>query len=75
MLSLNQRFEEAAGAAGVVEHQRAGHLDLAHRQLPPVAGGAIIAVSGVGIWVIQRSKNACTCSGPKVSQIACSRSG
>jgi len=29
----------------------------------------------VGIRTIQESKNACTCSGPKVSQTACSRSG
>ena len=34
----DQRLEEAAGVAGLGEHQRAGHLDLRHRQLPPVAG-------------------------------------
>ena len=39
---LNERFEEAAGAARVVEHERAGRLDLAHRELPPVAGGTIL---------------------------------
>lgn len=39
----HQRLEEAAGPAGIVEDQRAGRLDLAHRQLPPVAG---LPVSG-----------------------------
>jgi hypothetical protein len=39
----NQRFEEAPGATRRVEHQRARHLDLAHRQIPPIAGGAILA--------------------------------
>ena len=34
----DQRLEEAAGVTGGVEHDRAGHLDLGHRQLPPVAG-------------------------------------
>ena len=33
------------------------------------------AVNGVGMRVIQRSKNAWMCSGPSVSQIACSRAG
>src|SRR5204863_3969333 len=33
----DQRFEEATGPAGIVEHQRAGDLDLAHGQRPPVA--------------------------------------
>jgi hypothetical protein len=37
----HQRFEEGSGPAGVVEHQGAGHLDGAHRQLPPVAALAI----------------------------------
>src|SRR3954449_5816971 len=32
----NQRFEERASVAGLVEHDRAGDLDLPHRQLPPV---------------------------------------
>ena len=34
----DQRLEEAAGVAGLGEHQGAGDLDLRHRQLPPVAG-------------------------------------
>jgi len=34
----DERFEEAAGVAGCVEHDGAGDLDLAHRALPPVAG-------------------------------------
>ena len=37
----DQRFEEAAGAAWVVEDQRAADLDLARGELPPVAGRAI----------------------------------
>ena len=71
----DERFEEAAGAARVVEHERARHLDLPHRELPPVAGGAVLGVSGVGMTAIQRSKNACTSAGPNRSQIAWSRSG
>src|SRR5512142_1894097 len=39
-----QRLEERAGEAGSVEDEGARHLDLAHRDLPPVAGGAV----GVG---------------------------
>ena len=37
-----QGLEERAGPAGCVEHQGARHLDLAHRQLPPIAGGAVV---------------------------------
>ena len=33
----DERFEEPPGPAGVVQHEGAGHLDLAHRQFPPVA--------------------------------------
>jgi hypothetical protein len=40
----DQCLEEGAGAAGISEHERAGHLDPAHRQLPPVAAGAILGV-------------------------------
>jgi hypothetical protein len=39
----DQRVKEAARAARIVEHQCAADLDLAHRELPPVAGGAIFA--------------------------------
>ena len=35
-------LEEPAGPAGVVEHQGLGHLDLAHRELPPVAAGPFV---------------------------------
>jgi hypothetical protein len=38
---LHERFEEGAGATGVVEHQGLADLDLSHRQLPAVAGGAV----------------------------------
>lgn len=38
----HDRVEHRAGVAGRVEHQGAGHLDLAHRQLPPVAAGTVI---------------------------------
>jgi hypothetical protein len=38
----HERFEEAAGAAGVIEHERARRLDLAHREFPPVSGGTIL---------------------------------
>jgi hypothetical protein len=38
----HQRFKEAARAARVVEDERAGDLDLAHRELPPVACTPII---------------------------------
>ena len=34
----DEGLEEAAGPPGVIEHQRAGDFDLAHRQLPPIAG-------------------------------------
>ena len=37
----DERFEERAGPAGIIEHEGLGHLDLAHRQLPPVPGGTI----------------------------------
>ena len=37
----DERFKEGACAAGVVEDERARDLDLTHRQLPPVARGAI----------------------------------
>jgi len=39
---LNEGLEEAAGAAWVVEHQGATDFDLAHRELPPVAGRAVL---------------------------------
>ena len=38
----DERFEERTGATWVVEHQGAGHFDLAHRQFPPVVGGTVI---------------------------------
>ena len=38
----HERLEEAARAARVVEHERAGRLDLAHGELPPVPDGAIL---------------------------------
>ena len=41
MLSATSASKNAAGPAGVVEHERPGHLDLAHRQFPPVAGGPV----------------------------------
>jgi hypothetical protein len=37
----HERLEEAAGASGVVEDDGAADFDLAHGQLPPVAGSAI----------------------------------
>ena len=37
----DERLEEAPRPARVVEDQGAGDLHLAHRQLPPVAGGAV----------------------------------
>ena len=37
----DQRVEEQPAVGGPVEHQRAGDLDLAHRQVPPVAGLAV----------------------------------
>ena len=37
-----QRLEERPGPAGCVEDQGAGHLDLPHRQLPPVVVGAVV---------------------------------
>ena len=40
----NECLEEPAGTARRVEHQGARHLHLPHRQLPPIAGGAV----GVG---------------------------
>ena len=42
----DQGLEESAGVAGLGEHDGARHLDLAHRQFPPVPGGLI----GVGQW-------------------------
>ncbi len=39
----NKGLEEAAGMAGGVEHDRAGGFDLAHGELPPVAGHLIRA--------------------------------
>src|SRR6478752_2316587 len=32
----DERFEERPTVAGPVEHHRAGHLDLPHRQIPPI---------------------------------------
>ena len=37
----DEGLEEPPGPAGVVEHERARDLDLAHRQLPEVPGGAV----------------------------------
>jgi hypothetical protein len=37
----DQRLKERPGLAGGVQDQGAGHLDLAHRQLPPGAGGLV----------------------------------
>lgn len=54
----------------VVEDERARHLDLAHRQLPEVAGGAIGRGVGVGITRVQRSKKSWTSAGPRRSQVA-----
>jgi len=34
----DQRLKERPGLAGSTEHHGPGHLDLAHRQLPPVPG-------------------------------------
>src|SRR5262249_59111814 len=39
----HQRLEESSGSSGIVEDQRAGDFDLAHRQLPAVAGGPVVA--------------------------------
>ena len=36
-LSVTRASKKAAGIAGLGEHDRAGHLDLGHRALPPVA--------------------------------------
>jgi hypothetical protein len=44
----HQGLKECPGPAGSVEHDGAGHLDLAHRQLPPIPGGPIGA--GEGGW-------------------------
>src|SRR6185503_6745960 len=38
----DQRLEEPAGVAWRVEHQGARGLHLPHRQLPPIAGGAVV---------------------------------
>ncbi|HXP13939.1 MAG TPA: hypothetical protein VN907_01350, partial [Actinomycetes bacterium] len=37
----HQRLKERPGLAGGVQDQGAGHLNLTHRQLPPVAGGLV----------------------------------
>jgi hypothetical protein len=44
----HQGLKECPGAAGSVEHDGARHLDLAHRQLPPIPGGPI--GGGEGGW-------------------------
>ena len=57
-LSVTSDFEERAGVPGGAERQGARDLDLAHRQFPPVAGGAgRRPVSGTGSRDIHRSKN------------------
>jgi hypothetical protein len=71
----DERLEEAARPARVVEDHRGGHFDLAHRQLPQYPPARSAAVNGVGTAVIQRSKKACTSAGPNRSQIACNASG
>ena len=38
----HQGLEEPAGPPRCVEHQGARHLHLSHRQLPPIAGGAVV---------------------------------
>jgi hypothetical protein len=69
------RLKERAGAAGIVEHRRAGGLDLAQRELLPVPGGAIRAAQRVAIAVIERSQTDRPASGPKPSQMARHRAG
>ena len=71
----DQGLEEAAGIAGLGEHQRAGDLDLGHRQLPPVAGVGVGGVSGSGSRASQRWKNTLIVPGPSRSQIACNAAG
>src|ERR1700730_15651664 len=44
----NERLEEAAGTPRCVEHQGARGFDLAHRELPPVAGLLIGGIQGRG---------------------------
>ncbi len=66
----DQRLEETAGPAGVVEDQGPRHLHLPHRQLPPVAGGPVRRGERGRMTRIHRSKNACTSAGPKQSQTA-----
>ena len=45
-LSAISASKNAAGAAGRVEHQGAGHLDLAHGDLPPVPGPLVGRAEG-----------------------------
>jgi len=43
---VDQRIEEAAGPARAVEHDGPRHLDLAHRQFPPVPVSLVV----IGQW-------------------------
>ncbi len=40
-VARDEGLEERPGLARGVEHDGAGYLDLAHRQVPPVAGRAV----------------------------------
>jgi hypothetical protein len=42
----HQRLEERPGTPWCVEHHGSGDLDLAHRQLPPVARDAVVFGQG-----------------------------
>ena len=44
----DQGLEEPSGPARAVEDQRPGHLDLAHGELPPIAGSPVLFAEGIG---------------------------
>jgi len=54
-----------------VEDDRAGDLDLAHRDVPPVPAARSVSVSGSGSRAHQRSQNTRIVPGPNMSQMRC----